>query len=110
MTIYKSAILFGQKFTLQKSRVVSTIDYFISAKDESDEEIGSIKYFFIYKSTVYALVEIFDIIASCDQFKEVKSSELSKIMHLSEIKHKLLHVNIAKNIIAVKIANKYEKT
>lgn len=95
------------KYTSKKSKVVTTIDYFVQL---SNLEIAAIQFYFVSNRHVYALAEIYIIIDSIDHLMQLQSTNIKKIVRIEEIAQKLIYMDIAKREIVTSIPNKFEKT
>lgn len=97
----------GIVITSLHSKTVSTADYFVGL---STGEIGTVNFFLVKESTVYALINLYNIINATDHLMEVEPANFSQIFNVIHIKEKFLFMKIGKYEIASKIANRYEKT
>lgn len=107
LTIYKSVEVHEEKYTSINSREVATIDYVVKTKQNA---ICSIKYFFVYRNTLYAMIELFKIVGTTDHLNEVELSGKFEAIPFSEIEEKLIYMNIRNENIVSSIPNDYEKT
>lgn len=69
LSIYKCIVIRGIKFTSEKSKEMSTIDYFVRLKNGS---IGSVYFYSMFNSSLYALVSIHKIINQSGHFLKLK--------------------------------------
>lgn len=106
LTIYKSVILRGTKFSSTYSKEISTIDYFIQLQDGS---FSSIQFFTIFDSTLYAFINMYEIIDRKDHFINVQSSEIKKIIKMSDIHSKAIYLKVGRKEFVTVFSNKYEK-
>lgn len=107
LNIYKSVNINDEKFSSINSREVSTVDYVVKTKYNT---IGLVKYFFEYEQTLYAMIDLLNIIEELDQFKLVDVSGKFQAIPFSKIEYKLLYMKIGKKNIVTEIPNNYEKT
>lgn len=107
LSIYRFITMNGIVITSLHSKTVSTADYFVGL---STGEIGTVNFFLVKESTVYALINLYNIINATDHLMEVEPANFSQIFNVIHIKEKLLFMKIGKYEIASKIANRYEKT
>lgn len=107
IAICKSVEVHGQRFTSIHSREVATVDYILKTKDNT---ICSVKYFFAYRDTLYAMIEPFEIVGTSDHLKEVELTGAVEAIPFSQIEEKLVFMKIGIRKIVAQIPNNYEKT
>lgn len=106
LTIYRSVVARGIKFSSLQSKEKQTIDYFIRV----GAEIYCIHFFYIFDSIVYALLENYAVINEIDHFSEVRGTKTKIIMKFADIDEKLLYLKFGTNEYVTSLPNKYEKT
>lgn len=104
---YAQIKIHGKKFTSKKSKVVSTVDYFIQCRNK---EIGAVKYYFVHNSRIYAFIELYRVVASTDHLMEIKGTEVDTIINVTDLSCKLIYMKIGKTEVVTKIPNTFEKT
>lgn len=105
LTIYKSLCKYGVMFSSVLSKEKQTIDYFIRVGDE----IGCIHFFFISDSTIYVLIEKYEITEKIDHFLKIRSEQSKKIIKFENVDEKMLYLKFGINEYVTSIPNKYEK-
>lgn len=108
LTVYKSVVIRGVKYTSLQSKEISTIDYFVRLKDD---KIGAVKYYTIIDFTLYAIINTYQVI---DMFEHIFQIEQivgqQQIVKISNIKEKFLYMKFGLREFVTIIANRYEKT
>lgn len=106
LAIYKNVSIRGVKFTSQLMKTVSTIDYFVKLKCGI---VGAIKFFTIQNSTLYACINVYEILDEDDHFHLIKASEFQKIVESTNIANKWLYMKFGQDAYVTSVPNKYEK-
>lgn len=108
MTIFKSAMIKGVKYTSTLMREVSTIDYFVKIKSD---KICAIKYFFVLDVNLYAVADMYEIIDKHQHFFEIERSETQEIFRATQdIQEKCIFLKFGFRQFVTFKPNKYEKT
>lgn len=105
--IYDKITVNGIKFSSKKSKVVSTIDYFVKCRNS---EIGAVLYYFTSADGTFALIELYEKQSKTDHLIEIKATRCKKVINVKDISFKLIYMKIREQEIVTKIPNRYEKT
>lgn len=97
----------GIKLTSKKSKIVSTIDYFVESRSN---EIGAVSYYFGCADGTFVFLEIYAVKCKTDHLIEIKPTDIRKVINVEEIACKLMYLKIKDKEIVTKIPNHYEKT
>lgn len=108
LIIYKNVVMRGVKFSSQNSKEVSTIDYFIRL---NDGQIASIVFFTVLDCKLYALIDMYGP-NGVNNFHLIKIQKLNvkKVIHVSDIRDKLIYLKFGPNEYVTSFANRFEKT
>lgn len=106
MNIYQKVVIRGIKFSSNKSKEISTIDYFILS---NENEILCVKFYFAMNSIIYALTEKYSAISVHDQFRQVVPSQTHTIVGMNDVCEKLLYIKIGHKAFVTTLPNRYEK-
>lgn len=106
-TIYHDITFRGMKLTSRKSKIVSTIDYFI---ENQSNEIGAVSYYFASADGTFAFIELYAIHGKTDHLIEIKPTDNKKVVNITEIACKLMYLKFREQEIVTKIPNHFEKT
>lgn len=107
LSFYRSIKKRDELYTSLHYREINTIDYFVAC---SNGEMGKIRYFVHCDESIYAVLELFDLVKESEHLREVEPKHNLKIFKINDIKDKLIYMNIFGRKIVSKFPNKYEKT
>lgn len=107
LKIFKNIVLNGVKFTSKQCKEISSIDYFVSFKNES---IAAIHYYVHFDFILYAVAEEYKCVESVEHFVQIRSTGIKKVMRVNEISKKLLYLKFGTREFITIIPNKFEKT
>lgn len=107
LNIHKSVCSRGIKFTSLESKDISTIDYFVRLKNEN---IASIRFYVVFDSDLYALIDIYEVVSQIDHFTQIKCSQVKELIKFNDILEKMLYLKFGRNEYVTTLPNKYEKT
>lgn len=107
LTIYKSAVIHGTKFTSLECKDISTIDYFVKLKNGV---FGTINFYIIFDNNLYASLNIYDIIDIFDHFNEIKCSGNKALVKVIDFERKVMYLKFGVREFVTMIANRYEKS
>lgn len=105
--IYTHITINGVKYKSERSKVVSTIDYFVRF---SNKEIGAVKYYFVSSNSTYAFAEIYKEIGLIDHLIQIEATGANKLINIDKIDYKLIYMKFVNRHIVTRIPNRYEKT
>lgn len=105
--MYRKIIYHHIIYTSEKFKNVSTIDYFVRLRNGA---IGSINYFVVVESDLFAMITLYEILGEFAHFKKIKRSSNQKCLKMNEISTKMLYIKFGPNEFVTVLANNYEKT
>lgn len=106
LTAYKFITIGNIKFSSKKCRDISTIDYFIKLRNH---ELGSVRFYFLIDYNIYAYIDVYKVLQSCDHLLLVKIDE-KRMIDIKLIAEKMIYMKIGSQEIAATIPNYFEKT
>lgn len=107
LTIYKCLSISGKKYTSKKSKETASVDFFIELLQG---KIGIVKFYFEHDFVIYGLLESYEVMENMDQFSIVRPTGSDELFEVSNIKQKLMYLNIGHQEIITSIPNRFEKT
>lgn len=72
LTIYRSIMYRGIKFTSEKIKEVSTVDYFVRV---GENLIGAVNFYTAIEFNLYVLLNVYDVVEIVDHFKKIYRTE-----------------------------------
>lgn len=109
ITIFESVIVRGIKYTSQNMRDISTIDYFVKFKADIGY-IGAVKFYIISDFTLYAFLDIYEILETFDHFLRISRTDNQKLVKMADIVEKALYLKYGQREYVTSIPNNFEKT
>lgn len=107
VNIYKSVVVRGIKYTSQKSKEISCIDFFVLLKNGS---IALINFYILINLNLKALITLVEIDEKVGHFIRIIRTPEQRMISLNDIHCKLLYMKFGSNEYVTVIANKFEKT
>lgn len=107
LQIFKNVLIRGVKYTSQSMKEVSTIDYFVKLKCGI---LGSIKFFTIFNCTLYAYINVYEVLDKIDHFLHIKATELQQIVEITDVLNKFIYMKFGCSEYVTEVPNKFEKT
>lgn len=86
---------------------MSTVDFFVQLKNNS---FGAVCYYVVSDLVLYALIDIYETIDTCDHIFEVKLSSNKVIVSVHDISKKLLFLKYGHREYLTAFPNNYEKS
>lgn len=103
----------NESYTSIIYKKTKSIDYYIEFLNNVS---GIVRFYVVYQSSTYALIEIFATERNIDHLRKVKATGKLSLIPVSEIQEKLMYMSIKNNSFtqcreySCKMPNKYEKT
>lgn len=108
ITIYKNILRKGVRFTSTEScDEKTTKNYFVRMKDD---RIGSVKFYFIFKSHIYALINIYGAVDIFDHHMKIKRTESIDIVKFVDIVTKMIFLKFGAQEFVTLPPNNFEGT
>lgn len=104
--IYADVTLHGVKYKSKQSKEITTIDYFVQLKNNS---FGAVCYYLESDLDLYALIDMYEIIDTCDHILEVKRGSTKTIVNVHDISKKLLFLKYGQREYLTAFPNNFEK-
>lgn len=107
VNIYKSVIVRGKKYTSEKFKEVSCIDFFILLKNCC---IASVNFYILIDVNLYLMINEYETVDRFAHFIQIKRTKTQKLNKLNHIDDKLLYMKFGLKEFVTIIPNKFEKT
>lgn len=107
LTIYTDVVIQGTKYKSKQSKEISTIDFFVQLKNNC---FGAVCYYVTSDLLLYAVIDMYETIDTCDHILEVKISSNKTIVNVHDISKKLLFLKYGHREYLTAFPNNYEKS
>lgn len=105
--IYRSIFFKGRQITSMRSKIVSTIDYFVEI---DNGEIGCVDFYLLNGSMAFAFIHFYAVIDRIDHLFQIEAKDEKRIVAVERIRRKMIFMKIKQNVIVSAIPNRFEKT
>lgn len=107
ITIYKTVVVCGIKFSSLECKDISTIDFFVRLKNGL---FGTVIYYTIFDNIIYAYINLYETVDTFDHFDEVKLTADKIVVKVNDFDRKLIYLKFGIREFVTVLANRYEKS